>query len=76
VTTAADPLALPRSRNYLKLLAIAAVLGAPVSAAAYGFLALVSYLQEEIFAHLPAKRYTAPLVTRAASAISSAGVCA
>jgi hypothetical protein len=53
VTTAADPLALLRSRNYLKLLAIAAVLGAPVSAAAYGFLALVSYLQEEIFTHLP-----------------------
>jgi chloride channel protein, CIC family len=32
---------------------VAAVLGVPVSAAAYGFLALVSYLQKEIFTHLP-----------------------
>jgi hypothetical protein len=53
VTTPADPLGLLRSQSYLKLLAIAAVLGAPVSAAAYGFLALVSYLQKEIFTHLP-----------------------
>jgi H+/Cl- antiporter ClcA len=49
----ADPYALLRSRNYLRLLAIAAVLGVPVSAAAYGFLVLVSYLQKEIFTHLP-----------------------
>ena len=42
-----------RSRSYLQLLAVAALLGAPVSAAAYGFLALVSYLQKEIFTHLP-----------------------
>jgi H+/Cl- antiporter ClcA len=48
-----DPLTLLRSRDYLRLLAIAAVLGAPVSAAAYGFLALVDYLQKEIFTHLP-----------------------
>jgi chloride channel protein, CIC family len=48
-----NPLALLRSRSYLRLLAIAAVLGVPVSAAAYGFLALVSYLQKEIFTHLP-----------------------
>ena len=32
---------------------MAAVLGVPVSAAAYGFLALVSYLQKELFTHLP-----------------------
>ncbi len=31
----------------------AAVLGVPVSAAAYGFLALVDYLQKEIFVHWP-----------------------
>jgi H+/Cl- antiporter ClcA len=49
----ADPLALLRSREYVRLLVVAAVLGVPVSAAAYGFLALVSYLQEEIFTHLP-----------------------
>lgn len=48
-----NPLALLRSRSYLRLLAIAAVIGVPVSAAAYGFLALVSYLQKEISTHLP-----------------------
>jgi Voltage gated chloride channel len=42
-----------RSRSYLGLLLVAALLGVPVSAAAYGFLALVSYLQKELFTHLP-----------------------
>jgi len=45
--------ALLRSRSYLRLLILAAILGVPISAVAYGFLALVSYLQEEIFTHLP-----------------------
>jgi len=49
----ADPVALLRSRAYVQLLVVAAVLGVPVSAAAYGFLALVNYLQQEIFTHLP-----------------------
>jgi len=49
----ADPLSLLRSRPYLVILVIAAVLGVPISAAAYGFLALVSYLQTELFVHLP-----------------------
>ncbi|MBV9095974.1 MAG: chloride channel protein, partial [Streptosporangiaceae bacterium] len=53
VTTPADPAAMLRSRSYLQLLVLAAILGVPVSAAAYGFLALVSYLQKEIFTHLP-----------------------
>ena len=48
-----DPVALLRSRNYLRLLVLAAILGVPISAVAYGFLALVSYLQKEIFIHLP-----------------------
>jgi H+/Cl- antiporter ClcA len=48
-----DPRTLLRSRSYLQLLVIAAVLGVPVSAAAYGFLALVNGLQQEIFTHLP-----------------------
>jgi H+/Cl- antiporter ClcA len=48
-----DPRALLRSRSYIGLLVVAAVLGVPVSAAAYGFLALVNYLQKEIFTHLP-----------------------
>jgi len=53
VTTPPDPIALLRSRAYVQLLVVAAVLGVPVSAAAYGFLALVNYLQQEIFTHLP-----------------------
>ena len=52
-TPAARPEDLLRSRGYLVLLGFAAVLGLPVSAAAYGFLALVSYLQKEVFVHLP-----------------------
>jgi H+/Cl- antiporter ClcA len=53
VTTPADPAALLRSRAYLQLLAFAAILGVPISAAVYGFLALVNYLQEEVYTHLP-----------------------
>jgi H+/Cl- antiporter ClcA len=53
MTVPSDPRALLRSKSYLRLLAMAAILGVPVSAAAYGFLALVSYLQREIFTHLP-----------------------
>ena len=48
-----DPRALLRSRSYVGLLVVAAIIGVPVSAAAYGFLALVDYLQKEIFIHLP-----------------------
>ena len=48
-----DPQTLLRSRSYLRLLLLAAVLGAPISAVAYGFLYLVDYLQREIFTHLP-----------------------
>jgi len=48
-----DPAAVLRSKSYLALLVIAALLGVPISAAAYGFLALVSYLQKELFTHLP-----------------------
>jgi H+/Cl- antiporter ClcA len=53
VTTPSDPLALLRSRSYLALLVLAALIGVPVSAAAYFFLALVSKLQEWIFTDLP-----------------------
>ena len=48
-----DPLALLRSRSYVQLLVLAALIGVPVSAAAYGFLKLVSWLQEALFTHLP-----------------------
>ena len=46
-------MAMLRSRAYLSLLVFAAILGVPISAAAYGFLALVNYLQQELFTHLP-----------------------
>jgi H+/Cl- antiporter ClcA len=53
MTAPQDPQVLLRSKSYLGLLILAAVLGVPISAAAYGFQALVSYLQGEIFTHLP-----------------------
>ena len=48
-----DPMATLRSRAYVMLLVLAAILGVPISAAAYGFLALVNGLQQELFTHLP-----------------------
>ncbi len=53
MTTPTDPLALLRSRSYVALLVLAAIIGVPVSAAAYFFLALVSKLQVWIFSDLP-----------------------
>ena len=48
-----DPAARLRDPAYIRLLVLAAVLGVPISAAAYGFLALISYLQQELFTDLP-----------------------
>ena len=48
-----DPAALPRSPRYVRLLVLAAVLGVPISAVAYGFLALVGFLQRWIYDDLP-----------------------
>ena len=53
MTTPQDPQVLLRSKSYLRLLILAAVLGVPISAAAYGFLELVAYLQGQVFTHLP-----------------------
>jgi H+/Cl- antiporter ClcA len=53
VTTPSDPLALLRSRSYLVLLVLAAIIGVIVSAVAYFFLALVTKLQGWIFTSLP-----------------------
>ena len=53
MTTPSDPLALLRSPRYLGLLVLAAIIGAPISAIAYFFLALVSKLQGWIFTDLP-----------------------
>ena len=50
---ALDPAAVIRSRAYLSALLLAAVLGIPVSAIAYGFLALVSKIQSYVFTDLP-----------------------
>jgi H+/Cl- antiporter ClcA len=49
----ADPLAMLKTRSYVQLLVIAAIIGAPVSALAYGFLKLVSLLQLWLFESLP-----------------------
>jgi len=48
-----DPVAMIRSRGYLRLLFLAGLIGVPVSAIAYGFLALVAWLQEYLFTELP-----------------------
>ncbi|MFJ4694028.1 chloride channel protein [Streptomyces sp. NPDC088766] len=48
-----DPQTLLRSREYLVLLLLAALIGVPVSAAAFGFLALVDELQSLLYTDLP-----------------------
>jgi H+/Cl- antiporter ClcA len=48
-----DPVQVIRSKPYLSALLLAALLGIPISAAAYGFLALVSTIQEFLFDDLP-----------------------
>ena len=53
MSSPSDPLALLRSRSYVALLVLAAIIGIPISAAAYFFLALVSKLQAWIFTDLP-----------------------
>ncbi len=50
---AADPATLLRSREYVRLLGLAAALGIPISAAAYGFLTLVNHAQQWVFTDLP-----------------------
>ncbi|MFB7256107.1 chloride channel protein [Streptomyces nojiriensis] len=48
-----DPFAQVRTRSYIRLLVMAAVLGVPISAGAYGFLALVDALQPWTYTDLP-----------------------
>ena len=52
-TTDSDPMAMLRSKGYVRLLVLAAILGVPVSALAYGFLKLVNQLQNWLFASVP-----------------------
>ena len=51
--TPSDPLAQLRSGSYVRLLVLAAIIGVPISAAAYWFLALVSKAQGWVFTSLP-----------------------
>src|SRR4051794_28540905 len=48
-----DPQELLRSPAYVKLLVLAALIGVPVSAVAYGYLKLVAVLQKALFTDLP-----------------------
>jgi H+/Cl- antiporter ClcA len=50
---AIDPVAVIRSKRYLSALILAGILGIPISAVAYGFLALVSKIQGYLFDDLP-----------------------
>jgi H+/Cl- antiporter ClcA len=52
-TKPADPLALLRTRRYVALLVLAAILGVPIAAIAYFFLKLVDVLQNAVFTQLP-----------------------
>ena len=49
----ADPMDLVRSRSYVQLLVLAALIGVPVSVVAYGFLKLVGLLQGWLFESVP-----------------------
>ena len=54
---ALDPVSMVRSKAYLSALVLAGLLGIPISAIAYGFLALVSYLQKHIFQDWPSSLF-------------------
>ncbi len=55
---ALDPVAALRSKPYIGALVLAAIAGAPISAIAYGFLALVTVLEEAVFEDLPEQVFT------------------
>src|SRR5215213_6710013 len=48
-----DPVAVIRSKRYIGALLLAAIVGIPISAIAYGFLALVAAIQRFLFTELP-----------------------
>ena len=52
-SSALDPVAVLRSRRYLGLLIVAAILGVPVATAAYWFLKLTALLQTWVYTDLP-----------------------
>jgi H+/Cl- antiporter ClcA len=49
----ADPQALLRNPLYVRLVVLAAIIGLPISALAYGFLKLVAVLQDAFFTDIP-----------------------
>jgi len=53
MTMPADPRVVLRTPDYTKLLVLAALIGAPIAAAAWGFLWLVSEAQEWLYTDLP-----------------------
>ena len=53
MTTPPDPVAVLRSRSYIGLLVLATIIGMPIAAAAYFFLAAVHWLQGWIFTDIP-----------------------
>ena len=55
---ALDPVTVIRSRPYHLALVLAALLGIPISAVAYGFLALVDKIQDYLFTDLPQDVFT------------------
>ena len=55
---AMDPVTVIRSKAYLSALVLAALLGAPISAVAYGFLVLVTKMQDWLFTDLPADLFS------------------
>jgi H+/Cl- antiporter ClcA len=53
MTMSADPRAVLRTPDYTKLLVLAAIIGAPIAAVAWGFLWLVDEAQEWLYTDLP-----------------------
>jgi len=58
--SAIDPVAIIRSKPYIGALVLAAIVGIPVSAIAYGFLALVAAIQRFLFSELPNQIFASP----------------
>jgi len=55
-----DPAVVIRSKGYIGALVLAAILGIPISAIAYGFLALVAAMQKFLFTDLPEELFGSP----------------
>jgi chloride channel protein, CIC family len=57
---AVDPVAVIRSKPYIAALVLAGIVGIPISAIAYGFLALVAAIQKLLFSALPNQLFGGP----------------